>query len=226
KGNEGITLCLLEMGHPGLRLGDRHDPSASSFMNGTVEGEEVFIPLDQIIGGRERAGFGWNMLMDCLAEGRGISLPAMSVAASKMTSSVVGAYARVRKQFKVPLAELEGVQEHLASVGSNTLLVTSGQALMNSMLNGHEQPAVLSAVMKQQMTMRMRQNINDGMDVLGGAGICNGPSNFMGNAYMAIPIAITVEGANTLTRSLIIFGQGLTRSHPHLLDIIRSIQDG
>ncbi|CAM9317431.1 unnamed protein product [Ectocarpus sp. 6 AP-2014] len=225
-GNEGITVCLLERGHPGLRLGDRHDPSASSFMNGTVEGEEVFIPLDQIIGGRERAGFGWNMLMDCLAEGRGISLPAMSVAASKMTASVVGAYARIRKQFKVPLAELEGVQEHLASVGSNTLLVTSGQALMNSMLNGHEQPAVLSAVMKQQMTTRMRQNINDGMDVLGGAGICSGPANFMGNPYMAIPIAITVEGANTLTRSLIIFGQGLTRSHPHLLDIIRSIQHG
>eukprot|EP00904_Undaria_pinnatifida_P009717 jgi/Undpi1/5876/HiC_scaffold_2.g01150.m1 len=225
-GNEGITVCLLERGHPGLRLGDRHDPSASSFMNGTVEGEEVFIPLDQIIGGRERAGFGWNMLMDCLAEGRGISLPAMSVAASKMTASVVGAYARIRKQFKVPLAELEGVQEHLASVGSNTLLVTSGQALMNSMLNAHEQPAVLSAVMKQQMTTRMRQNINDGMDVLGGAGICNGPANFMGNPYMAIPIAITVEGANTLTRSLIIFGQGLTRSHPHLLDIIHSIQHG
>ncbi|CAM9656701.1 unnamed protein product [Ascophyllum nodosum] len=225
-GSEGITVCLLERDHPGLRLGDRHDPSSASFMNGTVEGEEVFIPLDQIIGGRERAGFGWNMLMDCLAEGRGISLPAMSVAASKMTSSIVGAYARIRKQFKVPLAELEGVQEHLASVGGSTLVVTSAQALMNSMLNGHEQPAVLSAVMKQQMTSRMRQNVNDGMDVLGGAGICHGPANFMANPYMGIPISITVEGANTLTRSLIIFGQGLTRSHPHLLDVIRAIQHG
>jgi acyl-CoA dehydrogenase len=225
-GAEGITVVLLERGHKGLRIGDRHDPCASSFMNGTVEGEDVFIPLDQIIGGQPRAGFGWNMLMDCLAEGRGVSLPAMSVAASKMVAGTVGAYARIRKQFKVPLAELEGVQEHLARVGANTLISQSGQALINAMLNQHEQPAVLSAVMKQQLTDRMRRTVNDGMDVLGGAGICNGPANFMASGYMSVPIAITVEGANTLTRSLIIFGQGLTRSHPHLLDIIKSIQAG
>lgn len=225
-GNEGITVVLLERGHPGLRIGDRHDPCASSFMNGTVEGEDVFIPLDHIIGGQPRAGFGWNMLMDCLSEGRGVSLPAMSVAASKMVVGTVGAYARIRKQFKVPLAELEGVQEHLARAGASTLIAMSGQALMNAMLNGHEQPAVLSAVMKQQLTSRMRVTVNDGMDVLGGAGICNGPSNFMAYGYMSVPIAITVEGANTLTRSLIIFGQGLTRSHPHLLDIIKAIQAG
>ncbi|CAN0240908.1 unnamed protein product, partial [Discosporangium mesarthrocarpum] len=164
-GSEGITVVLLERGHPGLRLGDRHDPCNSSFMNGTVEGEDVFIPLDHIIGGQERAGFGWNMLMDCLAEGRGVSLPAMGVAASKMTATAVGGYARIRKQFKVPLAELEGVQEHLAAIGGNTLVATAGQALMNAMLNDHEQPAVLSAVLKQQMTSRMRSNINDGMDV-------------------------------------------------------------
>ncbi|CAM9411921.1 unnamed protein product [Chrysoparadoxa australica] len=226
QGAEGITVVLLERGHPGLRLGDRHDPCQGSFMNGTVEGEDVFIPLDHIIGGQERAGFGWNMLMDCLAEGRGVSLPAMSVAASKMTCNTVGAYARIRKQFKVPLADLEGVQEHLARMGGNTLALTSAQHLMNAMLNDHEQPAVLSAVLKQQLTSRMRDNVNDAMDVLGGAGICNGPSNFIANGYMSVPIAITVEGANTLTRSLIIFGQGLTRSHPHLLDIIKSIQAG
>ncbi|KAG5175311.1 acyl-CoA dehydrogenase [Tribonema minus] len=225
-GAEGISVVLLERGHPGLRIGDRHDPLASAFMNGTVEGENVFIPLDQIIGGQARAGFGWNMLMDCLAEGRGVSLPAMSVAASKMVAGTVGAYARIRKQFKVPLAELEGVQEHLARVGANTLIAQSSQALINAMLNQHEQPAVLSAVMKQQLTTRMRTTVTDGMDVLGGAGICNGPANFLAAGYMSVPIAITVEGANTLTRSLIIFGQGLTRSHPHLLDIIRAIQAG
>lgn len=226
KGSEGITVVLLERGHPGLRVGDRHDPCNQGFMNGTVEGEEVFIPLTSIIGGQERAGYGWNMLMDCLSEGRGVSLPALSVAASKIVATTVGAYARIRKQFKVPLAELEGVQEHLARVGAAALITTSGQGLMNAMLNQHEQPAVLSAVMKQQLTTRMRASVNDGMDVLGGAGICNGPNNFMANAYTAIPIAITVEGANTLTRSLIIFGQGLTRSHPHLLDIVKAIQKG
>jgi alkylation response protein AidB-like acyl-CoA dehydrogenase len=225
-GTEGITVVLLERGHPGLRIGDRHDPVAQSFMNGTVEGENVFIPLDKIIGGQTRAGFGWNMLMDCLAEGRGVSLPAMSVAASKMMAGTVGAYSRIRKQFKVPLAELEGVQEHLARIGGSTLIAQSSQALINAMLNQHEQPAVLSAVMKQQLTHRMRKTVNDGMDVLGGAGICNGPSNFIASGYMSVPVAITVEGANTLTRSLIIFGQGLTRSHPHLLNIIKSIQAG
>mmetsp|Transcript_5231 Transcript_5231/g.7863 ORF Transcript_5231/g.7863 Transcript_5231/m.7863 type:complete len:671 (-) Transcript_5231:81-2093(-) len=225
-GGEGITVVLLERGHPGLRLGDRHDPVGQAFMNGTVEGEDVFIPLDKIIGGQARAGFGWNMLMDCLAEGRGISLPAMSVAASKMMVGTVGAYSRIRKQFKVSLAELEGVQEHLARIGGSTLLLQSSQALMNAMLNQHEQPSVLSAVMKQQLTHRMRMNVNDGMDVLGGAGICNGPANSIASGYMSIPVAITVEGANTLTRTLIIFGQGLTRSHPHLLDLIKSIQAG
>ncbi|CAN0393584.1 unnamed protein product, partial [Phaeothamnion confervicola] len=194
KGGEGITVVLLERGHVGLRIGNRHDPCGSAFMNGTVEGEEVFIPLSQIIGGQERAGYGWNMLMDCLAEGRGVSLPALSVAASKLVATTVGGYARIRKQFKVPLAELEGVQEHLARVASTALVASAGQGLMNAMLNQHEQPAVLSAVMKQQLTTRMRVAVNDGMDVLGGAGICNGPHNFMANAYTAIPIAITVEG--------------------------------
>jgi len=225
-GNEGICVALLERDHPGLRIGDRHDPLTASFMNGTVEGEDVFIPMECIVGGQERCGFGWNMLMDCLAEGRSISLPALSVAAAKGAVASVGAYARIRKQFKVPIAELEGVQEHLARLGSNAYIMTASQHLVNSMINQHEQPAVISAIMKQQMTDRMRVCVNDAMDVLGGAGICNGPSNFMANAYTAVPIAITVEGANTLTRSLIQFGQGLTRSHPHLLDIIKSIQAG
>lgn len=226
KGNEGITIALLKRGHPGMQIGPRHDPLSASFMNGTVEGENVFIPMSDLLGGQDRAGFGWNMLMDCLAEGRAISLPALSVAAAKGVTTTVGAYARIRKQFKVPLAEMEGVQELLARIGGNTYIMQSAQLLTNSMLNKHEQPAVISAIMKQQMTSRMRSVVNDGMDVLGGAGICNGPSNFLANAYSSIPIAITVEGANTLTRSLIQFGQGLTRAHPHLIHIVESIGKG
>lgn len=225
-GSEGITIALLQKGHPGMRIGDRHDPLSGAFMNGTVEGEEVFIPMTDLLGGQARSGFGWNMLMDCLAEGRGISLPALSVAAAKGVSVSVGSYARIRKQFKVPIADMEGVQEGLARIAGNAYIMISAQALTNAMLNNHEQPAVISAIMKQQMTHRMRIIVNDGMDILGGAGICNGPANFLANAYSNVPIAITVEGANTLTRSLIQFGQGLTRSHPHLLNLIKSIQHG
>jgi acyl-CoA dehydrogenase len=225
-GHEGITIALLQKNHPGLRIGNRHDPLTAAFMNGTVEGEDVFIPMTDLLGGQTRAGYGWNMLMECLSEGRGISLPALSIAAAKGVSISVGAYARIRKQFKVPIAEMEGVQEGLARIASNAYIMQSAQMLTNAMLNQHEQPAVISAIMKQQMTHRMRTVVNDGMDILGGAGICNGPSNFLANAYSAIPIAITVEGANTLTRSLIQFGQGLTRSHPHLINIIKSIQHG
>ena len=225
-GSEGITIALLEKGHPGLRIGNRHDPLMAAFMNGTVEGEDVFISMNHLLGGQPRAGFGWNMLMDCLAEGRGISLPALSMSAAKGISSTVGAYARIRKQFKVAIADMEGVQEALARSGGNTYIMQSAQALTNAMLNKHEQPAVISAIMKQQMTARMRMTVNDGMDILGGAGICNGKANFLANAYANVPIAITVEGANILTRSLIQFGQGLTRSHPHLLHMIQAIQKG
>ena len=226
KGSEGITVALLDRDHPGLRIGDRHDPLAASFMNGTVEGEDVFIPLSQLIGGQTRTGQGWSMLMDCLAEGRGISLPALSVAAAKGTVASIGAYARIRQQFKVPLAELEGVQEHLARIGGETYVVTAGQHLTNAMLNNHEQPPVITAILKQQATERMRRVINDGMDVAAGSAICKGPSNYLGAAYQLVPIGITVEGANTLTRSLIQYGQGLMRSHPHLLDLVRAIQHG
>lgn len=226
EGGEGITIALLKKGHPGLRIGDRHDPLVGSFMNGTVQGENVWIPMTDVLGGQTRIGFGWNMLMDCLAEGRAISLPALSVAAGQGVASLVGAYARIRKQFKVPIAEMEGVQESLGRISSQAYIMMSAQKLTNAMLNNHEQPAVISAIMKQQMTARMRVCVNDGMDILGGAGICNGKNNFLANAYASIPIAITVEGANILTRSLIQFGQGLTRSHPHLVHLIQTIQKG
>jgi acyl-CoA dehydrogenase len=225
-GNEGITIALLERDHPGVNMGRRHDPLSASFMNGTVTGKDVFIPMKSIIGGQTRCGFGWNMLMDCLAEGRSVSLPASAVGAAKSSLNAVGAYARVRKQFRVPIAEMGGVQEALGRIASNTYILTSAQMLINSMLAKHEQPAVLSAVMKYETTSRARSVVNDAMDVVGGAGICRGPSNLLGNGYMSLPIAITVEGANILTRSMITFGQGLNRAHPNLIKIVNTIEKG
>jgi alkylation response protein AidB-like acyl-CoA dehydrogenase len=225
-GNEGITIALLERDHEGLEMGPRHDPLVMSFMNGSVKGENVFIPMDSIIGGQDRCGFGWNMLMDCLAEGRSVSLPASAVGGSKKAVNAVGAYARIRKQFRVPIAEMGGVQEALARIGSETFILTSAQGLINSMLANHEQPAVLSAVMKYETTHRARCVVNDAMDVMGGAAICRGPNNLVGNSYMGTPIGITVEGANILTRSMITFGQGLNRAHPNLINIVNTIEKG
>lgn len=226
EGHEGITIALLERDHPNLEMGRRHDPLVASFMNGTVIGKDVFIPMKSIIGGQNRCGFGWNMLMDCLAEGRSVSLPASAVGAAKMSANAVGAYARIRKQFKVPIAEMGGVQEAVGRIASEAFILTSAQMLINSMLAKHEQPAVLSAVMKYQTTHRSRLVVNDAMDVLGGSGICRGPNNAVGNGYMALPIAITVEGANILTRSMITFGQGLNRAHPNLIKLINTLEKG
>lgn len=159
-GSEGITIALLERDHPGLHMGKRHDPLMAAFMNGPVTGTDVFIPMDCIIGGQTRCGFGWNMLMDCLAEGRSVSLPASAVGGAKLALNGVGAYARIRKQFRVPIAELGGVQEALARIASETFIMTSAQHLVNAMLANHEQPAVLSAVMKYETTHRCRGVIN------------------------------------------------------------------
>jgi len=234
EGKEGITVALLPKesnqfapnGIPGLETGPRHNPLGAAFMNGTVKGNDVFIPMSCIIGGEKKAGFGWNMLMECLGEGRGISLPALSLSNSKLSTLAVGGYARVRKQFKVPIASMEGVQEKLANIGRNTYQIVAAQHLFDAILADKEKPTVLSAIMKQQCTEKGRQSINEAMDVVGGAGISKGPANFVGSAYIATPIAITVEGANALTRSLIIFGQGLTRAHPHLRTLIEAIQHG
>ena len=225
-GSEGITIALLERDHEGLVMGPRHDPLVASFMNGTVTGKDVFIPMDSIIGGQDRCGFGWNMLMDCLAEGRSVSLPASAVGGAKLAVNAAGAYARIRKQFRVPIAEMGGVQEALARIAGEAYILSSAQALINSMLLKHEQPAVLSAVMKYETTSRARHVLNDAMDIVGGAGICRGPSNIFGNTYMGMPIAITVEGANILTRSMITFGQGLNRAHPNLIGMVNAIEAG
>jgi len=224
EGNEGITVALLSRDTPNLEIGARHDPLGCAFMNGPVRGTDVFIPMDSIIGGEKMTGYGWNMLMECLAEGRGISLPASSLGTSKMLCNTVGAYSRIRTQFKTPLSRLEGIQEKLADMVRHTYIMECSQRLMNAMLNNHERPSVLSAVMKQQFTERARDVIDHAMDITAGSGICRGSQNYVANAYQACPVAITVEGSNTLTRSLIIFGQGLVRSHPYLMNMVKAVE--
>ena len=218
----GITLALVPTSHPGVVYGRRHNPLGCAFMNGPTTGKDVFIPLDWVIGGRAQAGTGWRMLMECLAAGRSISLPSMSMAAGKIGSRVTGAYARVRSQFKTPIGRFEGIEEALARIGGSTYLMDAMRRMTMGALDMGEKPSVISAICKYHMTERMRTVLNDAMDVHGGKGICMGPNNYLGRAYQTVPIAITVEGANILTRSLIIFGQGAIRCHPWVLKEIRS----
>ena len=224
QGSEGFTVALLERGHEGLNMGPRHMPLNAAFMNGTVTGEDVWVPMSNILGGQQRCGFGWHMFVECLAEGRGVSLPAGALGAARTVCAGVGAYSRVRKQFRVPIAEFGGIQEALARAGRESYIVLAGTELTNAIIDNHEAPMVLSSIMKQSCTERGRRIITDGMDILGGAGISQGKANFVGSAYMSMPVAITVEGANIMTRSFQIIGQGLTRCHPHMLPAINALQ--
>jgi acyl-CoA dehydrogenase len=213
----GITCALIPTSHKGVNIGRRHMTLNAAFMNGPNWGKDVFIPLDWVIGGREMVGQGWRMLMECLAAGRSISLPAQSIAAGKVTAFASGAYARVRQQFKTPIGKFEGIEEPLARIGAMTYLMDATRTITAGALDLGEKPSVLSAISKFHATERMRMVINDAMDIHGGKGICMGPNNYLGRAYQQIPIAITVEGANILTRSMIIFGQGAIRCHPWVL---------
>jgi len=223
-GEGGFTVALLERGHEGLRMGPRHKPLNAAFMNGTVDGEDIWVPMTNILGGRERCGFGWHMFVECLAEGRGVSLPAGAAGSARGVVNGVGAYARIRKQFKVPIAEFGGIQEAMASASSDGLICIAGTDLMNAIIDNHEAPMVVSSVMKQQCTERGRRIIEHAMDIAAGSAICLGDKNMVGNAYMSMPIGITVEGANIMTRSFQIIGQGLTRCHPHMLELIQALQ--
>ena len=223
-GQEGITVALLEKGYPGLELGGYHNPLNAGFPNGTVKGE-MYIELDKVIGGESNCGHGWKMLMECLAAGRGISLPSSGLASSLVTTYGVVGYANIRKQFNIPLSKMQGVQEKLANMTYNTLLIDSALQLSNAILDSGEKPSVISAIMKQQCTERARKVLDGGMDIYAGSGICLGENNFIEKYYRSAPIGITVEGSNTLTRSLIIFGQGLNKSHPYIGDIVTSIQE-
>lgn len=213
----GISCALIPVDTPGVEIGARHFPLNQAFMNGPNRGTDVFIPMDWLIGGAPRAGQGWRMLMECLAAGRSISLPALSTGAGKLASRATGAYSRVRRQFKTPIGRFEGVEEVLARIAGLTYMMDAARTLTASAVDLGESPSVISAVVKYHLTESMRQVVNDAMDVHGGSGICMGPRNLLGRVYQSIPIGITVEGANILTRSLIIFGQGAIRCHPFVL---------
>jgi acyl-CoA dehydrogenase len=221
----GITCALVPYDHPGVDTGRRHFPLNAMFMNGPTRGKEVFMPLDFIIGGPKMAGQGWRMLMECLAAGRSISLPSSNTGMAQMTARAVGGYARVRSQFKMAVGKFEGVEEALTRIGAYTYMMDAVRKMTAGAVDLGEKPSVVSAIAKYHVTERARQVVNDGMDVIGGKGICLGPNNFLGRAYQQVPVAITVEGANILTRSLIIFGQGAIRCHPYLLPEMQAAQN-
>lgn len=226
KGDDiGITVALIPADHPGVNIGRRHLPSGAAFPNGPNWGSDVFIPMDWVIGGDKMVGQGWRMLMECLAAGRAISLPSSAAAGAKSMLRFSTAYGRIRKQFGLPVARMEGLEEPLVRMTEAAYVNEAGRAVTAAMVARGEKPSVISAIMKYQSTERMRRSVNDAMDLHGGRGICDGPSNYLQSAYQMVPVGITVEGANILTRSLITFAQGALRSHPYLYREIQACQD-
>lgn len=223
--NPGITVALIPTDYPGVRIGRRHLPCGNSFPNGPTWGEDVFIPAEWIIGGVERAGQGWRMLMSCLAAGRAISLPASATAAAKSMLRTTSAYARIRSQFHIPIGRMEGIEAPLANIIEAAYALESARSVTAAMVTAGEKPSVISALMKYRCTEWARKTVNDALDIHGGKGICDGPSNYLQAAYQAIPVSITVEGANILTRSLMVIAQGALRSHPWLYKEVQALQD-
>jgi acyl-CoA dehydrogenase len=221
----GITVALIPTDLPGVSIGHRHLPAMQVFQNGPNWGKDVFIPMDFIIGGQERIGQGWKMLMTALAAGRGISLPSQSSAGAAYCARATGAYARIREQFHVPIGKFEGIEEPLARIAGIAYQLDAARRLTCSALNQHIHPAVISGIMKLHATERLRITVDDAMDIHGGKAVIDGPQNYMGNLYRSVPVAITVEGANILTRNLIVFGQGSVRAHPYLLQEMNAISD-
>lgn len=219
----GITCALVPSDLPGVETGRRHIPSATMFLNGPTTGTDVFIPLDHIIGGPEYAGRGWMMLMSALAAGRGISLPSMGCAAIALSAHTAGAYSRIRQQFGLPIGKFGGIQERLGRLAADSYAMDAARRLTCAGLDEGKSLSVISAIMKAHATFRMREAVNDAMDVHSGKAVIDGPSNYLQALYRAVPIGITVEGANIVTRSLIIFGQGAIRAHPHILDEMKAL---
>lgn len=213
----GITCALIPTNTPGVEIGTRHFPLNVPFQNGPTRGKEVFVPIDYIIGGAPMAGQGWRMLMECLSVGRGITLPSNSTGMLKTIAMGIGAYAHIRRQFKIAIGKMEGIEEPLARIAGNAYIMDAAATIVTSAIRQGEKPAVFSAIIKYHCTHRGQQGVIDAMDIAGGKGICLGESNFLARAYQGAPIAITVEGANILTRSMIIFGQGAIRCHPYVL---------
>ncbi|VFR16228.1 Butyryl-CoA dehydrogenase [plant metagenome] len=225
KENIGISVALVPVSTPGVEIGRRHLPAMQMFQNGPNQGRDVFVPLDALIGGPERAGHGWQMLMSALAAGRGISLPSLSAAAVTFSAHTSGAYARVRKQFGIAIGKFEGVQDRLGYLAASAYQIEAARRLTCAALDQGHKPAVVSAIMKYHATERMRSAVDDAMDIHAGKAVIDGPNNYLGGLYRAVPVAITVEGANILTRCLIIFGQGAIRSHPFLMQEILALGD-
>jgi len=221
----GITCALIPSNTPGVTIGDRHAPMDLPFHNGPNFGKDVFIPLDNIIGGPERAGQGWKMLMESLAVGRSLSLPALSTAGAQLSSFASGAYARTRKQFNTAISNFEGIEEPLGKMAGLTYMMNAAREATLQMVDSGERPAIPSAILKYHLTESMRTIVNDAMDIHGGKAVSNGPKNTFADLYKGIPIAITVEGANIMTRNLIIFGQGAVRAHPYVLKELQAVEE-
>ena len=221
----GITCALIPTDVDGVDIGRRHFPLNIPFQNGPTRGDKVFVPIDFIIGGKQMAGQGWRMLVECLSVGRGITLPSNSTGGLKTAAMATGAYARIRRQFKLPIGKMEGIEEPLARIAGNAYVLDSASSLTVSGIDLGEKPSVISAIVKYHCTHRGQRGVIDAMDIVGGKGICMGPSNFLARSYQGAPIAITVEGANILTRSMIIFGQGAIRCHPYVLQEMDAAYD-
>lgn len=215
----GITCALIPTDLPGIAIGDRHWPARQSFMNGPTSGTDVFIPMHMVIGGEAMLGKGWRMAMEQLHAARVFAIPPLATAGTQFVARNVGAYARLREQFRRPIGIFEGVQTRLARIAADAYILESARAVTMAAMDAGYTPAVISALLKYQSTERARSAINDGMDILGGRGIIDGPRNFLFNWYQTVPIVITVDGANILTRSFIVFGQGLMRCHPYLFSL-------
>jgi acyl-CoA dehydrogenase len=223
--NLGITCALIPVPQPGMEIGRRHRPMDAAFMNGPIEGREVFIPMDWVIGGEPRVGQGWRMLMECLAAGRAISLPALGSAMQQTSLFVANGYGQVREQFGLPIGRFDAIAGVIAEMACELYATDAARRYTAAVLDQGEQPSVASAILKVHLTEAGRRAVNHGMDILGGKGIIQGPSNLLSVAYRGAPIAITVEGANILTRSLIIFGQGAVRCHPYVMKEMQAVQD-
>jgi len=220
----GITVALVESSQDGLIQDTYHNPNNAGFPNGTIKGT-ILIDPDQVIGGSDKIGEGWKMLMECLAVGRGVSLPATTNGSSKFITHSIMNYINVRKQFNMKIGDMESVREKFIDMYLNTWIIHSSVNFTNHILDSGSTPSVITAIMKQQTTERARNILNHGMDIYSGSGICVGENNFFTKFYNSSPVGITVEGSNTLTRGLIIFGQGLNKSHPYIFPIFQSIQD-
>lgn len=218
----GITCALIPSDTKGLDIGNRHFPLNVPFQNGPIRGTDIFVPLDYIIGGVKMAGQGWRMLVECLSVGRCITLPSNSTGGVKTMALATGAYSRIRRQFKLPIGKMEGIEEMLGRIGGNAYLMDAVTSMSTKGVDLGEKPSVISAICKYHLTEKMRQSVIDAMDIHGGKGVMLGPNNYLGRGYQGAPIAITVEGANILTRNMMIYGQGAMRCHPFVLKEIQA----